>query len=247
MFELGAELRGWRTLHQDAWLLRWQGWAVGRGGQLANEHPFLWLWGGDERLAFSAGRRFEPAKTWSPYIGLSATEEARWLAHPGLSPSELDTINNVDGVGGLGLEGSLRFEGGLSLLAGSHALLVTAFVGEQGQRAQINLPAFAFTTLGGAVRFDTRGGLTAEAEAWWGATRARHDAALGFRDRTARTAIAALLRHTLGSHMWLSLAASWMRDTDRLTNDPGNLVLHSSDAPTFTMTAAWGWTLGGGL
>jgi hypothetical protein len=247
MFELGAELRGWRTLRQEAWVVRWQGGAVGRGGKLANEHPFLLLLGGDERLAVSAGRRFQPANTWSPYVGLSADQEARWLGHPGLSPSALDTVNNVDGVGGLGLEGTLRLESGLSLLDGQHALLVTAFVGEQAQRAQINLPAFAFTTLGVSARLDTRGGLTAEADAWWGTTPVRHDAARGFRDRTARTALAGLVRHTLGAHMWLSLASSWTRDTDRITYDPGDLVLHTVDAPTFTVTAAWGWTLGGGL
>jgi len=247
MFELGAELRGWRTLRQDVWLLRWQGWAVGRGGQLADQHPFLWLLGGDEHLAVSAGRRFQPDHTWSPYLGLYADEDARWLWHPGLSPSSLDTVNNVDGVGGFGLAGTLRLEGGLSLVDGQHALLLTALVGEQAQRAQINLPAFAFTTLGGAARFDTHGGFSAEVEVWWGATPVRHDVARGFHDRTTRTQAAALLRHTVGARMWLSLASSWTRDEDRLTYDPGNVVLHTADAPTFTLTAACGWTLGGGL
>jgi len=244
MFELGGQWAGLRSVRERLCLLQWDALVAGRGGYLASEHPYLLLVGARETAWAEGGYRFSASKRWSAYAGARLANEVRIMVHPGLALSALDTINNVDGVGGVAASGAIRADFGASLLEAERSLLLVAFVEEALEAAEINTPGRAFTTFGIGARFDIARRLTASVEIARGVTPARADPLLGLTDRTTRTGGAAIVRKLFSNGMWLSAMASLERDTDHVVYAGSGATYDTADAPSFGLTFLYGLPLG---
>ena len=244
MFELGAETAGLRSLKDRRWILLWDVRAAGRGGYLANQHPYLFLIGAREVAWAEGGYRFRAAGRFSPYLGARLGNEGHVMVHPSLALSAFDTINDVDRVGGTALAGSARIDFGASLLDDRRSLLLVAFVQEELRSALVNTPAQAFTEGGLGARLDVASGTTLQVEGLFGLTPTRRNSYLGFTDRTTRVAGTASVRKTFRNGMWIAASMSLERDSDHVVYDSGGAIYDSKDAPRFDLAILYGVPLG---
>ena len=144
LFELGWETQGTRTIHSRHWLLQWDVLAALKMGWLGSTHPYLFLLGARLRPWAEAGWRAIDWK-WSPYFGARLASDFQIMEHPGLSPAALDTINDVDGVGGLVAKGIARAVLGASYLDDKRSLVVAGFVDESLQPRAVYRDGIALT------------------------------------------------------------------------------------------------------
>lgn len=244
MLELGGQWAGLRTVRDRRWLAQWDALVAGRGGYLANEHPYLSLVGGRETAWGEAGYRFRAQRRWSPYLGVRLGNEIDLMKHPGLAWSDLATINNVDRVGGIVAGGLIRVAFGGSFLDDRRSLLVVAFIQEQLNAAETNTPAQAFTGVGLGARFDVARRLTASVEGAWGVTPTRRDSLRELTDRTARIAAAIGVRKIFCNGMWAGLSSSIERDSDHLVYFVTGNVYDTANAPRFGVSLLYGFPLG---
>lgn len=242
MGELGGESAGLRSFADRRTLLAWDVRLALKGGYLGNQHPFLFLLGVHSIAWAEYGVRFASQSVWSPYLGGRIGSELQLMAHPGLSGSAFDTINSVDGVGGVAATGTLRVDAGASMLDRVRSLLLVAFAQEELQAPRTNTPSLAFTEGGLGARLDIARTLVAEVDGVWGVTPDRSDVLRGLQDRTTRVGVSGSLEILFGRGMWLGATALWMRDSDTVAYSNG-LTYGTENAPTFEFELFFGMPL----
>ncbi|HVZ32452.1 MAG TPA: hypothetical protein VG963_08500, partial [Polyangiaceae bacterium] len=183
LLELGAAWQGMESLGTRRWLLQWDLLAGVRAGYLANEHPYLFLLGGELGGFAEAGYRFPARSEVSPYLGLRLAEQVQILAHPGRALADLDRHNDVDGLGGTLVQGAFRAAGGASSLTPALSWLVVGFVEEAYRAREVNAEALLLSQFGLAARIDRARGWSASLEAAWGIGPARRYGWLAASDR----------------------------------------------------------------
>lgn len=244
MGELGGQSVGITSLGGGKWLLQWDGLVGFKAGELAAAHPYTTLLGGHGRAFAEGGYRFEPESPWSLYVGARMGGDLQIMVPPGKSLSELDTINNIDGVGNVNVSGALRVVAGASLLTSEHSLLLGAFVQEAGRLAETNLRGAAFTEVGLALRFDIARELMLSAEAAWGRTPSQTVPALGLSDQTTNKEFTASVRKIFSNGMWLHTAVSYAVETDATTYAASATTYSTANAANFGLTILYGFPLG---
>jgi hypothetical protein len=242
--ELGGQWQGLRSLRSRRWLLAWDLRVSLRGGYLANQDPYLFLLGGRLASFAEGGYRTQAERELSPYLGLRLANEEQLLVHPGRALSEYDEYNSIDGVGGLLLGGSLRFDAGASWLSQERSLLVVGFVEQSFQDLQVYAEALSLTQLGATARFDLRDGLSASLEGAWGISPERSDELRSVRDRTHRVSISGQFRWVFQQQSWLAANASLARDGDHLRYSGGRSY-DTASAPAFRADVTYGFSLEG--
>jgi len=240
MFEIGAAWSGLRARPDRRWMLQWDAQLATRGGYLANEHPYLFLIGGHELAWAEIGRRFAASRPWSAYAGARLGNEVFLMKHPGLAWSDLDTVNNVDRVGGAVASGLIRVDAGASFLDDWRSLLLVIFLQEELHAAETNTPAQAFAGTGVGARLDLAHRLTASAEASWGVAPERRDSLRGFTDRTTHLAASLTVRQTFRNGMWATVSASIARDSDHVVYSGSGNVYDTTNAPQFGAALLYG-------
>ncbi|MGZ3423441.1 MAG: hypothetical protein ACXVEF_28380 [Polyangiales bacterium] len=239
MFELGGESTGIRSFAHDRLLLSWDVLLAARVGQLANTEPYLTLFGVRGRSFIEPAYRTSEG-AWSPVISTRLGADAIALFHPGVSYSELHTLNDMDGAGGVSARGLVRAGGGASFLDHDRSLLLQAFLQEHLDTGGVFKRGRAFTQLGFSARYDTPTGWMTYVEGMWGATTARESPGLGRTDRTTRMGISGSLRKVLGGIVWVGLDASLQRDTDHVVYEPSHTTFDTTDPGDFTLALSFG-------
>lgn len=249
MFEVGGEWAGVKTFRDGSWLLQWDALLAGRGGYLANQHPYFFLIGGKELAWAEAGYRFSGSGRWSPYLGGRLGNDARIMAHPGLALSAFDTVNNADRVGGDGASGLIRVDVGASFLDAQRSLLLVAFVEEALRAREINTGGQALAGVGIAARFDIAHSVATSVEIIRGVTPTRTDQLRGSTDQTTRTGGAAAFRKVFHNQMWFGASVFLERDTDHIVyaaSAASAATYNTASAPWFGMTVLYGLPLWNG-
>jgi hypothetical protein len=237
--ELGGESLGLRTLGCTRFMLQWDVLGALEAGWLGNEHPFLFLIGPHLLASLELDARLFRTKRWSPYVGVGISGEASVLEHPGLSSSDLTTVNYVDGVGGSVGRGAARIVFGASMLDTRRSLLFYLFGQEQLQGAETVTPAESFTEIGIGARYDVTGSVVATLEGLFGMAPSTTNDYLGLHDTTTRLAAQGSVRKVFANGMWLGLAASIEQDRDHVAYASG-VTFDTANAPTFRATLTLG-------
>lgn len=244
--ELGAQSVGIQSFRDHALLVQWDGLLAARGGILGNTHPYTELVGGHVVASAEAGRRWQPRARWSVYTGAGLAGDLSLMTNPGTSYGDLDTLNDLDGVGGLSARGALRVDGGASLLDGPRSLLLVAVLQEALRASGIYTPGVAFTQAGLAVRWDVARRLTVSLEGLAGWSPATKQAALDTTDQKTELGTAAVVRKIFTNGMWLAATSALSREFDHRVYAASATAYDTANAPTFTVTLLYGIPLGCG-
>ena len=242
MGELGGEWAGLRSDWPGRWLVDWDLRAAFRAGVLGNTPQPLSLLGGHLAAWGGLGLRTSVTSPWSPYVGSRLGGDLLVMTHPGLSLSALNTVNNMDGVGGVVAGGVASLELGASLLEESQALRIVAIVQESLHTSGTYTPGFAFTDVGVGVRFDVAESLTISTNVVVGAAPTRSNAALGYTDQTFHGRVDFGLRKVFHNGMWLRVGLGAERYVDQVTYTPG-ATYRTADAFTFSLVTSFGFPL----
>ncbi len=238
--ELGGESLGLRTLGCTRFMLQWDVLGALEAGWLGNEHPFLFLIGPHLLASLELDARLFRTKRWSPYVGVGISGEASVLEHPGLSSSDLTTINYVDGVDVAASNGAQRASSsGRRCWTRGGPLLFYLFGQEQLQGAETVTPAESFTEIGIGARYDVTGSVVATLEGLFGMAPSTTNDYLGLHDTTTRLAAQGSVRKVFANGMWLGLAASIEQDRDHVAYASG-VTFDTANAPTFRATLTLG-------
>ncbi len=238
--ELGAEATGIHTWRDRQLLLQWDALLAARGGALGNTYPLTTLLGGVGAGFVEAGYRLQHRARWSFYAGGRLSGDLSILPRPGSSLAELNSLNNLDGVGGLSAHGAIRVAAGASFLDGKRSLLLTAFFQEEGRARAVYTPGDAFAEGGIAGRFDLADRLTASVEVRAGRGLVSTESALATTDQTTYVAFTALLRWVFRDGVWLALSGDLSRQFDhRIYTSTGN-TYNTADAPAFDLQLTCG-------
>lgn len=243
--ELGGEWAALETVAHSRLLLQWDGLITLKGGLLGQTHPYTRLFGGRASGFGEAGYRFSFGHPWSLYAGARMAAETQILARLGVGLSQLRTVNNVAGVGGINAGGALRLAVGASRLTLGSSLLLTGFVQESARLAQANLPGATFTDVGVAARFDLPNSLMLAGEALWGKKPTSRDALLGRSDETTHVGVATHVRKVFANGMWLGAHLSLSRESDAITYAASHTHYATQSAPGATFLLLFGFPLGG--
>jgi hypothetical protein len=251
MAEFGAE---WAGIHSDRpgrWLIDWDLLAAVRAGVLANQPQLLTLLGGHVVAWGQIGFRTSVAGPWSPYVGSRLGGDLLVMVHPGVSLSAprtvnnlstLNTVNNMDGVGGLVASGVVGLELGASMLEPDHSLRMVAIVQESLHSSGTYTPGFAFTDVGLGVRFDVAQSITTSVDVVVGAAHTRSNASLGYTDQTLHGRLDFGLRKIFHNGMWLGVGLTAERYPDEIAYTPGASYT-TADAFTFSLVLSFGFPL----
>jgi hypothetical protein len=242
MGDLGGAWAGIRSDAAGRWLLEWDLRIAARVGYLAGAIPGNFLVGGHGFAWTEFGYRTAASSPWSPYVGGHLGGDLRVMVHPGLSLSALDTVNNMDGVGGLVASGAGGLDAGVSWLSSGRSLRLVVIAQESLRAPGTYTPGFAFTDVGFGARYDVEQSITLSVEAFLGWAPARHDGALGITDQTSRRFAQAGFRNVFDNGMWLGVGAFVERILDRITY-PSGTRFSTGDAPTVGVTVSFGMPL----
>jgi hypothetical protein len=240
--EVGGEWTGLRSDRPGRWLVDWDLLVAVRGGVLGNQPELLSLFGGHLRAWGALGLRTSMASPWSPYVGGRLGGDLSAMVHPGLSLSALNTVNNMDGVGGVVASGVVGLELGASMLEQSHSLRMVALLQESLHTSGTYTPGFAFTDVGVAVRFDVAESLSTSLDVVVGAAPTQSNPALGSTDQTFHGRVDFGLRKVFRNGMWLRVGLAAERYVDRITYTPGPSYT-TADAFTFSLVTSFGFPL----
>ncbi len=241
MGEIGGDWLGIRVCHCMRWVMQWEVLATLKLGYLGNEHPFTFFIGPHFGSWVEGGMRTSGKTGFSPYLGLRIGGDVQLLGNPGTK--ELDTINAVDGVGGIVAEGWARFTAGGAYLDANRSVILTAFVQELLQPERINTPSRAFTGGGASLRFDVPHSWFATIEGGYAATPGRNDALRGLSDTTTRAWIGGSVRKIFENGMWVGGALSYERDMDHVVYASSGTTFDTADAPRFNVSILYGLPL----
>ncbi len=242
MAELGGEYAGIRSLRARRYLLQWDVFAALEAGYLANEHPFLFLMGPHALASVELDMRLFRRRRWSPYVGVGMGGEVSLLAPPGTAWSALDTLNSLDGIGGVVASGSGRASVGVSFLdRGRRSLLLFAFVEELFVAPETNTLGNTFTEIGVGARYDVARSVVATIEGVWGVSPSQPDALRGFTNRTTHVGAAATFRKIFPNGMWVGASASIEQNADEIVYS--HATYDTGSPPTFRFTLFYGLPL----
>jgi hypothetical protein len=164
------------------------------------------------------------------------------MVHPGLPLSALNTVNNMDGVGGVVASGVVGIDLGASLLERSHALRIVAIIQESLHTSGTYTPGFAFTDVGVGVRFDVAQSLSISVDVVGGAAPMRSNTGLGYTDQTFHGRVDFGLRKVFRNGMWLRVGLTAERYVDEITYTSGASYT-TADAFTFGLAVSFGFPL----
>ncbi len=242
MGELGVQSLGVMTSQDGRFLHQWQGFLAVKGGELAAAHPYTPLLGGRAKALLESGYRFAAEQPWSPYAGVRLGGDVQVLLPFTVAPNQLNTVNNIDGVGDVNVSGLVRLAGGESYIAGDRALLLSGFVQGWARAAEANQPSAGFIDLGLAARYDVARSLALSMEALWGTTPGKTNAALALTDVTTHAQVEFDCRKVFANGMWLSGAVSYSTQADTLRYP--SMTYNARTAPTIGLTVLYGFALG---
>jgi hypothetical protein len=242
MGELGGEWVGLQSDRPGRWLVDWNLRAALRAGVLGNQPQLLSLFGGHLRAWGGMGLRTSVTGPWSLYVGGRLGGDLFAMVHPGLSLSALNTVNNMDGVGGVVASGVVGLELGASMLEQSDSLRILAILQESLHTSGAYTPGFAFTDVGVGVRFDVAESITTSVDLVVGAAPTRSNVALGSTDQTIHGRVDFGLRKVFHNGMWLAVGLTAERYVDRITYTPGASYT-TADAFTFSVVTSFGFPL----
>ena len=240
--EFGGEWAGMQSDRRGRWIVDWDLRAALRAGVLGNSLQPLSLLGGHLLALGGIGLRTSATGPWSPYVGGRLGGDLLVMVHPGLAPSALNTVNNMDGVGGVVGSGAVGLELGVSMLEQSHSLRIVAIVQESVHTSGTYTPGFAFTDVGVGVRFDVAQSISTSVDVVVGAAPTRRNAALGYADQTFHGRVDFGLRKVFHNGMWLGVGLTAERYVDQITYTPGASYT-TADAFTFTLAISFGLPL----
>jgi hypothetical protein len=238
--DLGLQLFGLRD-YDRRWLLFWDAALTVKLGGLANEHPYMFFGGGVVRASAELGRRLLPDDTWSAYVSLRGAASLALLGAPGVS--NLSTINDADGFGGLTTGATVRASLGPSYLEHARSLVFALFFQESLRAPRTNTPGLAFTDVGLSLRFDLPERFTLAVEGLVGLTPNAPNAALGLTTQYSHAEASGFLRKTFHNGVWLGLAMSFGRDSARVAYDSGQ-SFDTARPPDFEVAASFGFPIG---
>jgi hypothetical protein len=240
--ELGGQASGIKSTHDATLLHQWHALVAFKAGELATTRPFTTLLGFHGRLMLESGYRFQADHAWSPYAGLHLGGELQYLVPPSGGLQSLKTINNIDGVGDLNLNGVVRLPFGYSWLDDTHALLLTAFVQVNGRIAEINLPNATFLDIGLAARFDVAHAWALLVDGLWGTTSSKANTALGLTDVTSHFQLEFDGRKVFANGMWFGTQVLYNSERNSLSNSV--VTYNTRSAPTVNVMLLYGFPLG---
>jgi hypothetical protein len=250
MGELGGQFTGVRTFRDRTLLVEWDARLAIVGGVLGNTLPYTGLLGMHAAGTGEVGYRWLADRRFSPYLGVRLGGDLLVTTPPGTAITELDRLNNMDGVGGVNVSGLVRVAFGASLLRPQGALLLTAFAQEALRAPGVYTPGLTLSEGGIAVRFDLKRRLTFEIEGLAGRAPPTSIAALDTRDLTSYAEVAALFRKIFANRMWLGVAARFSRAFDERTYGAGAggrasaTTYSTADAPTLAVHLTYGIPIG---
>jgi hypothetical protein len=242
--ELGGQFTGIQSFRDRALLVQWNGLLAARGGILGNTKPYTELIGGHAVASAEAGYRWRRGRRWSPYTGANLNGDLTLLDHPGTSFGQLNTLNDLDGVGGFNSHGAVRVDAGASWLAGAHSLLLVAFFQETVRAAGVYTPGITFSELGLAARWDVARRLTLSLEGLAGRAPSTTQPSLATIDQKTDVALSAVARKLFANGMWLGATSSLGRQMDHRAYPASGTTYDSADAWTFEVTVFYGFPLG---
>jgi len=235
MGQVGGAWAGLRALDRG-WLMQWDLLVAMQAGYLGNEHPYLFLSGPHLAGWLEIGRRLQPSRSFSPYVGVRLAGDASYLGNPDVVLSQ---INVGSGVAGPVAHGAARVAIGSASATDARALLITLYAQEAVDGPGIHTTPRAFTEGGASVRFDVAGVLMTSLDGFCGATFDQHDALRGLTDSTLRCGVAATARKVFKNGMWLGASVSLAHDTDRVVYDAG-ATYETGDPPVFGVALWYG-------
>jgi hypothetical protein len=239
--DLGGETVGMRTF-DERWLLAWDFIVTGRVGVLANTEPYLPIFGAHARAFIEPAYRFSVG-SWSPVVSARLDGDGSLVFNPTAGPSELQNINDMDGVGGVNGRGLVRAGAGASFLDAAHAFLVQAFAEELFESHGQNREAAAFTQGGLSLRFDWTWGLSASLQGTVGTTIPRTDGGLDRTTRTTRFGLSGDARKIFKNGMWIGLWVFLERDLQTATYEDTGNVFDTASPADFTLGLSYGFSL----
>ncbi len=229
--QLGVQWAGIRSFDGRKHLFTFDAAAALTAVYGGNSSERFYLLGGNLRGLGEFGLRLSPSQDFSFYVGgtlLVNGSAAGSLTKP------LTQLNPLDGIAGVFGVGALRANGGISLLQGEHALLVTAFIGESLRHPGSALTGPLYTDLGLRAQFDIVKSFTAALEGSWGTTFGRADAVTGFTNNGTRYEVTASVRKLLG-RVWIGIDAQLHGTANSSTSSTANYV---TATPTFVSAGA---------
>jgi hypothetical protein len=239
--DVGVQSAGIRTWRDRSWLLQWDRSMAARGGVLGNTHPVADLYGGRAVASVEAGYRWRHAQRWSPYTGANLNGELTLLLHPGTSFDKLNSLNAVDGVGGLTAHIAARLVAGASFLdGGAHSVLLFAFVQETARAPGVVTPGVTFTEVGAGARWDIARRLTVQLEGLAGESPTSTDDGLRSTDGKTELAVSAAVRKLFANGMWVAASSSLARQYDHRVYLDGGATYDTADVPSFNVALAYG-------
>jgi hypothetical protein len=240
--DVGLQSAGIRTIRDRAWVIQWDRSIAVRGGILGNTHPLADLYGGAASASVEVGRRWRPSHRWSPYTGANLNGQLSLVTHPGTPFDKLDSINDVDGVGGLNAHIAARLVGGASFLdgGGAHSLLLFAFAQETARAPGVVAPGITFTEAGAGARWDVAGRLMVQIEGLAGESPVSTDDGLRSTDRKTELALSASVRKIFANGMWVAASSSLARQYDHRVYLDGGATYDTADVPSFNVALTYG-------
>ncbi len=239
---IGGQASGVLMTHGGKWMHQWQGLVVGKGGKLAAAETYTTLLGGRAKIMAESGWRFQPDDPWSIYLGLRLGGDLQVMMPPGVGFSELNTLNNIDGVGNLNASGLLRLAVGSSFLQEDRAVLISVFLQGAARAGETYLPKRAFLDLGFSARIDFAKTFALTVDTLWGTSGERIDAAHATTDVTTHSLVDVDARKVFSNGMWLGGALVYGAEADVLQFQTASYKTRS--APTFSVTLLYGFPLG---
>ncbi len=234
--ELGVRTLGLWSFTGGRWLTQWDAALASKGGWLGSAASRTPLAGGRGLLDAESGLRLEWHSPLSLYVGGHLHLDVEWLEPGGRRTSP---VNDISPMPGLEAQVKGRVGMGASYLDDRYSLLLVAFAQSARRPTTMSPSGTLFTEGGLAARLDLGSRLTTSLEATLGRAGVHHDPALGLADRTTHAEVAASVRATFPSGVWVGVGAGVARETERIVYGPGGTG-YAARAPDLRLSIAFG-------
>jgi hypothetical protein len=244
--QLGFQAFG-LTSSERKYLVIWDADVAFRPGGLARTHTNELFLGGEGEAAVSLHHRVNSklTDTWCPIVGVGAGAGLLVDGTPGVPLSQLDTINSVDGYGGIVPYGTLRIAAGLSWLKTRHAFLIELVGQELLRGSGVVAPFAAFSEGGISARYDIAGDLTAIVEGFYGVTPDNGYPGLRAHYQARRLSLDVTARKTFANRWWAGAFFGLSQEGAVVTYEEQKTSFTVTNAPTFRFGLKVGMPLGG--
>ncbi|MFT3837262.1 MAG: hypothetical protein QM723_09735 [Myxococcaceae bacterium] len=243
---LGFQVFG-LTSTERKYLLIWDAQVAFRPGGLARTHTNELFLGGEGDGTVSLHHRVSSklTDTWCPVVGVGAGAGLLVAGTPGTPLSQLDTINSVDGYGGIVPYGTLRIAAGFSWLKSRHAFLIEAVGQELLRGSGVVAPFAAFSEGGLSARYDIAGSLSLIGEAFYGVTPENGYQGLHAHYQSRRLSLDLKARKTFANRWWAGAFFGLSQEGASVTYEQQKTTFTVNNAPVFRFGLSVGLPLGG--